>query len=163
METKNGLASHVLSIVYNSSVLTREDQSVSIFQVIQNANAMMDHDVQIFVDGAHKDHLGAIGGVIFIQGIPKLYWSIHIGPSPTSTYSEARAALEGPLKCQQLQLSRATLCCDSKIIVQQLQHNQSDDRSPWCHLLHLCFDILPSMDIIPIKIDSRLNSIVDTS
>lgn len=47
-------------------------------------------------------------------------WSISIGPSPLGTYAEARAILEGFLKCLQMHMTKATLHIDSSILLSAL-------------------------------------------
>lgn len=69
--------------------------------------------VRIFVDGAHKQGNGAIGRIMVEDARMLLSWSLFIGTCPTSCYAEARAVMEGLLKCKQLGLTYAAIYTDS--------------------------------------------------
>lgn len=64
-----------------------------------------------------------------IKGTPQLSWSIHIEPSPSSEYYEAKAILEGLLKCEQLNIANAITCNDSQLIIQCLKQENFDNRA----------------------------------
>lgn len=72
--------------------------------------------IRTFVDGAQKKSLEVVGGIVFDGSKIILSWGLYIGASPSSTYAEARAILEGIFKCHQLNITSARLYIDSQQI-----------------------------------------------
>lgn len=66
------------------------------------------------MDGAHKQHKGAIGGFIVQDNKNLLSRSLYIGANPNAEYSEARAILEPLLKSSQLNLYVVVIHIDTQ-------------------------------------------------
>lgn len=110
----------------------------------------------ICVDGAFKNGLGAMGGILLNSWNMVLWWGINFRTCSSLEYVEARVAWEEIIKALQNQLQIVNIYLNSLQIIQQLHvggYNRVDWRLILDEVLHMCANLVLSF----VKVNKRTN------
>lgn len=86
-----------------------------------------------------------------------LSWSLDIGSCPNADYAEARTIYEGLKQAHLLGKIGAQLFTNSQLLWQNFAHQNTDTRYDWCHLFHICWDLLSTMYVYFVKLLRNYN------
>lgn len=112
----------------------------------------MDSTPCVFVDGAFKNGIGAVGGVLISNNQVWLSWCKYLCTCSSVEYVQANAIHEGIIKAKQLNLQRVNILTDSLKLCNAFART-SEPRTDWWLLLtsslYMSQNIYVLLDHIP--------------